>query len=69
MQVALKDTLQGALEVARGFTSEWGEIHLLFLHTLNENWRQYINYLDQEVSKIVRTLPSPLLWCGLLRIS
>lgn len=53
---ALQDVLQSdhdAGEICQ-FISRWGSIHVLFLRTLNENWRQYINYLDGEVESIVR---------------
>ena len=33
--------------------SQWGNIDVLYCQTLNENWRQYINYLDKEVKDIV----------------
>jgi len=55
MQDALQDFFQEnqSLDQTSEFVSQWGNIHILCLRTLNDNWRQYINYLDAEVSDIV----------------
>lgn len=42
------------------FISRWGNVHLLCLRTVNSDWREYVNYLDEEVSKIVSR---HVLWC------
>ena len=55
MHVALQDVFQEnqSLDQTSEFVSQWENIHILCLRTLNDNWRQYINYLDAEVSDIV----------------
>ena len=59
MQDALREMLQGNAgpEEKHRFISRWENIHILFLRTLNSGWRRYINYLDEQVSNIVSTLP------------
>ncbi|KAL6718833.1 hypothetical protein ACLMJK_003067 [Lecanora helva] len=54
MQTVLRDVLQGSpnQEKTCSFVSRWQSVHELFLRTLNDNWRRYINYLDEEVWKI-----------------
>ena len=54
MQEALHHALQRSPKKECEFISRWENVHVLFLKTLNANWRRYINYLDEEVSKIVR---------------
>ena len=54
MQEALHEALQRSPNRECEFISRWENVHMLFLKTLNANWRMYINYLDEEVSKIVR---------------
>ena len=54
MQEALHHALQRSPNKECEFISRWENVHMLFLKTLNANWRMYINYLDEEVSKIVR---------------
>ena len=58
MAEELHDALQINKDRGRELVGRWDRIHILYLRTLNENWRQYVNYLDEEVSKIVR--PSPI---------
>ncbi|KAL2054284.1 hypothetical protein ABVK25_005425 [Lepraria finkii] len=52
MAEELHDALQINKDRGRELVGRWDRIHILYLRTLNENWRQYINYLDEEVSKI-----------------
>ena len=54
MQEALHHALQRSPNKECELISQWENVHMLFLKTLNANWRTYINYLDEEVSKIVR---------------
>ena len=54
MQGALHHALQRSPNQELEFISRWECVHVLLLKTLNSNWRKYINYLDEEVSKIVR---------------
>ena len=54
MQEALHHALQRSPNKECEFISRWESVHVLFWKTLNENWRRYINYLDKEISKIVR---------------
>lgn len=57
LSVAMQEGLYNALQKNPGreceFISQWQNVHTLILKTLNANWRQYVNYLDEEVSKIV----------------
>ncbi len=55
MQEALQHSLQHTSNQEFEFICRWELVHVLLLKTLNANWRRYINYLDEEVSKIVRT--------------
>ena len=58
LSTAMQEELQGALQRSPNkeceFIGRWESVHVLFLKTLNANWRKYINYLDEEVTKIVR---------------
>ena len=59
MQEALHDALQRRSPIqACDFIGRWERVHVLLLKTLNANWREYINYLDEEVTKIVCIFPS-----------
>ncbi len=58
MQEALLQALQRNPNQECDFISRWQSVHILLLGTLNADWRQYINYLDEEVAKIVRTFVS-----------
>ena len=53
----MKEDLMQALQRNPGkeadFVCKWHNIHVLFVKTLNENWRQYTRYLDEKVSDIV----------------
>ncbi len=55
MQEALQHSLQHRSDQEFKFICRWERVHVLLLKTLNANWRRYINYLDEEVSKIVST--------------
>ena len=53
MQLELKNVLQKEPNPV-AFVSQWENIQLLCLRTLNRDWRAYLNYLDGEVSNFVR---------------
>ena len=54
MKRLLMTALQTDTVVASSFATCWEEIHLLFLGSLTGGWRDYINYLDGEITKLVR---------------
>ena len=65
MQLALKGVLQKSSN-QDDFISRWESVHQLFLGTLNANWRDFINYLDHEVSIIVSCMSFLLAETGLI---
>ncbi len=55
MQIELQNALQKDMEQRLGFMTRWESAHLIILRTLNENWRQFICYLDEGISDIVKS--------------
>ena len=53
MELSLRSVLEGDIELALKFNSEWTNIHCLFFTSLAENWSQLINYLDMRVTDMV----------------
>jgi hypothetical protein len=56
----MEKSLQSVLEADQGlvsrFKADWRNVHALFMETLEENWREYINFLDMKVTELVRSI-------------
>ena len=54
MEDRLRNVLERSQTSAESFNSKWTNIHRLYLESLGENWRNYINYIDLKVAELVR---------------
>lgn len=55
MSTALAATLEGDSTSVSTRFQKWGAVHILMLTSLGKNWREFINYLDEIESELVRT--------------
>lgn len=53
MENRLGDSIIKDAEVAGAFVRQWVQLHSMSFGSVGDNLRQFINYLDEEVTNIV----------------
>ena len=54
MKDKLSEELLEDTRRAQGFVQNWHSLHSIFLGTVEQDMRKFVNYLDRELTAVVR---------------